>query len=186
MVIKFFLYKIISKIFIIIHFIYRYAPFGIMFLVAGKILEIGDLTNTAQKLGYYMFTLLFGLFIHVLIVLPSLYYISTRKNPFKFYKGCLQVSGAFEIWCFLNLFECLQKKAIITGFGTASSSATLPVTFNCLEETLKVDKRVTRFILPIGATINMDGAAMYQVIAPVFIAQLNNRALGLVEYLIIW
>jgi len=86
----------------------------------------------------------------------------------------------------LNLFECLQKKAIITGFGTASSSATLPVTFNCLEETLKVDKRVTRFILPIGATINMDGAAMYQVIAPVFIAQLNNRALGLVEYLIIW
>ncbi len=65
------------------------------------------------------------------------------------------------------------------------SSATLPVTFRCLEENLKIDSRVTRFVLPVGATINMDGTALYEAVAPIFIAQMNDRHLTFVEYIII-
>lgn len=58
------------------------------------------------------------------------------------------------------------------------SSATLPITFRCLEENLHIDKRVTRFVLPIGATINMDGTALYEAVAPIFIAQMNGIQLS--------
>jgi Na+/H+-dicarboxylate symporter len=68
-----------------------YAPFGILFLVAGKILEIDDMGNTARKLGLYMITVIVGLMIHCFVTLCTLYFAITRKNPFKFYYGCLQV-----------------------------------------------------------------------------------------------
>lgn len=58
-----------------------------------------------------------------------------------------------------------------------SSSATLPVTFRCAEENNRIDKRITRFVLPVGATINMDGTALYEAVAAIFIAQLNDYAL---------
>lgn len=142
-----------------------YSPVGILFLVAGKILEIDDMANIARKLGLYMITVIVGLLIHCFVTLTTLYFTMTRKNPFKFYYGCLQ--------------------AVITGFGLGSSSATLPVTFRCLEENLKIDSRVTRFVLPVGATINMDGTALYEAVAPIFIAQMNDRHLNFVEYIII-
>lgn len=69
----------------------RYAPFGILFLVAGKILEIDDMGNTARKLGLYMITVIVGLMIHCFFTLCALYFAITRKNPYKFYYGCLQV-----------------------------------------------------------------------------------------------
>ena len=65
------------------------------------------------------------------------------------------------------------------------SSATLPVTFRCLEENLKIDRRVTRFILPIGATINMDGTALYEAVAPIFIAQMNGIHLSFGQIIIV-
>merc|ERR1712209_186467 len=68
--------------------------------------------------------------------------------------------------------------AITTAWGTASSSATLPVTMNCLEEKNGVDPRISRFVLPIGATINMDGTALYEAVAALFIAQVRNMSMS--------
>uniref|UniRef100_A0A158P6S9 Amino acid transporter n=1 Tax=Angiostrongylus cantonensis TaxID=6313 RepID=A0A158P6S9_ANGCA len=134
--------------------ILRYSPFGILCLIMGKILEIHDLADTARMLAMYMFTVLAGLAVHSLISLPFLFFITTKSNPYSFMRGLLQ--------------------AWITALGTASSSATLPITYNCLEENLGVDRRVTRFVLPVGATINMDGTALYEAVAAIFIAQMNG------------
>ncbi|KAG7334645.1 hypothetical protein KOW79_001241 [Hemibagrus wyckioides] len=131
-----------------------YSPVGIASLICGKIAAIGDLEAVAQQLGMYMVTVIVGLIIHGGIILPIIFFSVTRKNPFTFY------SGIFQAW--------------ITALGTASSAGTLPVTFRCLEENLKIDKRVTRFVLPIGATINMDGTALYEAVAAIFIAQMNG------------
>uniref|UniRef100_A0A8C9S3I8 Amino acid transporter n=1 Tax=Scleropages formosus TaxID=113540 RepID=A0A8C9S3I8_SCLFO len=135
-----------------------YAPIGILFLIAGKIVEMDDITEMGGQLGMYTITVIIGLLIHAIFVLPTLYFVITRKNPFVFIAGLLQ--------------------ALITALGTSSSSATLPITFKCLEENNKVDKRVTRFVLPVGATINMDGTALYEALAAIFIAQVNNMDLN--------
>uniref|UniRef100_A0A5F8G756 Amino acid transporter n=1 Tax=Monodelphis domestica TaxID=13616 RepID=A0A5F8G756_MONDO len=134
-----------------------YSPLGIACLICGKIIAIKDLEVVARQLGMYMVTVIVGLIIHGGIFLPLLYFVVTRKNPFSFF------AGIFQAW--------------ITALGTASSAGTLPVTFRCLEENLGIDKRVTRFVLPVGATINMDGTALYEAVAAIFIAQMNGVVL---------
>lgn len=131
-----------------------YSPVGIIFLVATKLLEMENPSVVFVQLGYYMLTVLVGLALHGGIVLPLVYLIGTRKNPFKFMYGML--------------------KALLTAWGTASSSATLPVTLECLNDNLHIDPRVTKFVVPIGATVNMDGTALYEAVAAIFIAQINN------------
>ncbi|KAK4468442.1 hypothetical protein MN116_007648 [Schistosoma mekongi] len=142
-----------------------YSPFGIFFLILGKMLEIENLRDTARALGLYMVTVVSGLAIHLLGTLALMYFLVTRKNPFTFYKGL------FQAW--------------ITALGTASSAATLPITFRCLEQNLGIDKRVTRFVLPVGATINMDGTALYEAVASIFIAQINGKYLTIIEVFIV-
>ncbi|XP_041093674.1 excitatory amino acid transporter 2-like [Polyodon spathula] len=134
-----------------------YSPVGIASLICGKIAAIQDLEVVARQLGMYMVTVTVGLVIHGGIILPLIFFSVTRRNPFHFY------AGIFQAW--------------ITALGTASSAGTLPVTFRCLEENLLIDKRVTRFVLPIGATINMDGTALYEAVAAIFIAQMNDITL---------
>uniref|UniRef100_A0A8C3GCC9 Amino acid transporter n=1 Tax=Cyclopterus lumpus TaxID=8103 RepID=A0A8C3GCC9_CYCLU len=143
--------EIVMKLVILIMW---YSPFGIACLICGKIISIKDLEVVARQLGMYMVTVIVGLIIHGAIFLPTIYFVIVRKNPFTFFLGI------FQAW--------------ITALGTASSAGTLPVTFRCLEENLGIDKRVTRFVLPVGATINMDGTALYEAVAAIFIAQMNG------------
>ncbi|XP_051002261.1 excitatory amino acid transporter 3 isoform X2 [Acomys russatus] len=142
----------------IVQIIMCYMPIGILFLIAGKIIEVED-WEIFRKLGLYMATVLSGLAIHSIVVLPLIYFIIVRKNPFRFALGMAQ--------------------ALLTALMISSSSATLPVTFRCAEEKNQVDKRITRFVLPVGATINMDGTALYEAVAAVFIAQLNSLDLSI-------
>ncbi|XP_043220837.1 excitatory amino acid transporter-like [Amphibalanus amphitrite] len=136
-----------------------YSPFGICCLVAGNLMAIDNLADTARSLGMYMATVVTGLLIHATVSLPMVYFCVTRKNPFKFCKGIVQA------WAL--------------ALGTASSSAALPITFQCLEVNNGLDKRVTRFVLPVGATVNMDGTALYEAVASIFIAQKNNMNLSI-------
>ncbi|XP_068783198.1 excitatory amino acid transporter 3 [Struthio camelus] len=140
----------------IVQIIMWYMPVGILFLIAGKIIEVED-WEIFRKLGLYMATVLSGLAIHSIVILPLIYLIIVRKNPFRFAVGMAQ--------------------ALLTALMISSSSATLPVTFRCAEEKNCVDKRITRFVLPVGATINMDGTALYEAVAAIFIAQLNDLEL---------
>ncbi|ETE63318.1 Excitatory amino acid transporter 5, partial [Ophiophagus hannah] len=135
----------------------KYFPFGIVFLIAGKILEMDDPTAIGKKLGFYAVTVLCGLVVHGLVILPMMYFFITKKNPVVFIRGILQ--------------------ALLIALATSSSSATLPITFKCLLENNHVDRRVARFVLPVGATINMDGTALYEAVAAIFIAQVNNYEL---------
>ncbi|KAK1893726.1 Excitatory amino acid transporter 5 [Dissostichus eleginoides] len=131
-----------------------YFPFGIVFLVAGKILDMHDPAHLGEKLGMYFITVLSGLFVHGLILLPLFYFFFTRKNPFAYIRGLLQ--------------------ALVIALATSSSSATLPITMKCLLENCGVDRQIARFVLPVGATINMDGTALYEAVAAIFIAQVNE------------
>ncbi|CAI5780893.1 neutral amino acid transporter B(0) [Podarcis lilfordi] len=150
---------------VLVSWIMWYAPLGIMFLVAGKIVEMEDVVVLFTSLGKYICCCLVGHAIHGLIVLPAIYFIFTRKNPYRF------------LW---GIFT-----ALATAFGTSSSSATLPLMMKCVEEKNGVSKHISRFILPIGATVNMDGAALFQCVAAVFIAQLNNKPLNFIQVITI-
>uniref|UniRef100_A0AAY4DXZ8 Amino acid transporter n=1 Tax=Denticeps clupeoides TaxID=299321 RepID=A0AAY4DXZ8_9TELE len=140
----------------LVQIIMCYMPVGILFLIAAKIIEVED-WDIFRKMGLYMVTVLSGLAIHSIIFLPLIYFAFVRKNPYTFALGMAQ--------------------ALVTALMISSSSATLPVTFRCAEENNRIDKRITRFVLPVGATINMDGTALYEAVAAIFIAQLNDFAL---------
>ncbi|KHJ90286.1 transporter, dicarboxylate/amino acid:cation Na+/H+ symporter family protein [Oesophagostomum dentatum] len=140
-----------------------FAPLGITCLVCGNLLELDDLSDTASVLLLYVFTVIAGLILHTVITCPILYFLITRKNPMFIVRGMMQ--------------------AIVTAFGTASGGAALPMSMQCMEDNCHVDRRITRFVLPLGSTINMDGNALYEAVAVIFIAQLNNVDLSFAEVL---
>ncbi|KAF4103914.1 neutral amino acid transporter B(0) isoform X1 [Onychostoma macrolepis] len=150
---------------VLVSWIMWYAPLGIMFLVAAKIVEMEDVGLLFASLGKYIACCVIGHAIHGLLVLPLIYFVITRKNPYTFLLGLVT--------------------ALATAFGTSSSSATLPLMMKCVEENNGVSKHISRFILPIGATVNMDGAACFQCVAAVFIAQLNGIPLDFVQVITI-
>ncbi|XP_053698692.1 excitatory amino acid transporter 3-like [Sabethes cyaneus] len=134
------------------------SPIGVLFLITAKLLEMDDLGVVFGKLGLYFAVTAGGILFHGFVILPTILFVFTRKNPARFIAN--------------------MGQAIATAFGTSSSSATLPVTMQCLEEKNHVDPRVSRFVLPIGATINMDGTALYEAVAAIFIAQLRGLSLS--------
>ena len=134
-------------------------PVGLVFLISNKIMALNEASAEMwSALGWLIFTTLVSIFIHALIFIPAIYFLIVRKNPFIYMYGVLQ--------------------ALVTAFGTASSAATLPITLRNLEINNKIDRRVTRFMIPLGATINMDGTALYEAVAALFIAQLNGRTMS--------
>ncbi|XP_064157199.1 neutral amino acid transporter B(0) [Anguilla rostrata] len=150
---------------VLVSWIMWYAPLGIMFLVAAKIVEMENVATLFAGLGKYIACCVIGHLVHGLLVLPFIYFIITRKNPYTFLLGLVT--------------------ALATAFGTSSSSATLPLMMKCVEEKNGVSKHISRFILPIGATVNMDGAALFQCVAAVFIAQLNSYSLNFIQVITI-
>jgi len=149
-----FLTSFVEIIMKITNWIIHLAPVGVCFLVAGEVIGMKDVAENFGKLGWFFATVVLGLSIHGLLLLPILYSAITRSLPFHFIKN--------------------MSRALATAFGTSSSSATLPVTIDCLENENKIDSRVSRFVLPIGATINMDGTALYEAVSALFIAQLRG------------
>ncbi len=137
----------------IVHLVVWFAPIGIASLLMARMGKAGDVffTQDIPRLARYMLTVILGLGIHVLIVLPGIYWLVKKQNPFKYMLGMAQ--------------------ALLTAFSTASSSATLPITMECAKTNNKVGDRAAGFVLPLGATINMDGTALYEAVAVIFIAQ---------------
>lgn len=126
------------------------APYAIFMLVTAIFMDLGVAALAA--LGKYALTVLLGLLVHSVVTLPLLVIVFGRYNP-------------------LKLFQALSP-AIMTAWSTASSAATLPMTMRNLEERAGVEGRIGNFVLPLGATINMDGTALYESVAVIFIAQL--------------
>ena len=146
----------------------KLAPLGIFCLVAARFGEAqaeGKFLEEISRTGWYFATVLVGLGIHGLGTLPLIYWIFTRKNPYRFLAH--------------------MSQAILTAFSTASSSATLPVTMECANLKAGVSKRSTEFVLPLGATINMDGTALYEAAAAIFIAQAIGMELSLLQQLVV-
>ncbi|MCB1193590.1 MAG: dicarboxylate/amino acid:cation symporter [Leptospiraceae bacterium] len=140
----------------IIDMIMMYAPFGVFALISSIIVEfagdsLSDSLDLFKALGLYSLTVLFGLLCMVYFVYPVFLKIFTKVNLKHFFKGIFP--------------------AQMLAFSTSSSAATLPVTMEQCENELKISKSVTSFVLPVGATVNMDGTSLYQAIAAVFIAQ---------------
>ena len=154
----------------IVDIIMLMAPIGVFALIAGTITSIAgdDLASVLQllrALGFYVLVVLVGLLLHVFIV----------------YGGMIRFLSPMKLRDFFRGISPAQLLA----FSTSSSAAALPVTMECAEENLGVKKEVASFVLPLGATINLDGTAMYQSIAAVFIAQALGMELNFAAQLTI-
>ncbi|MDP6556472.1 MAG: dicarboxylate/amino acid:cation symporter [Pirellulaceae bacterium] len=145
----------------------KLAPIGIFCLVTARFGEAraeGRFIQEMTQIGWYFATVIAGLAIHVFATLPLIYWIILKKNPYRF------------------MFQMSQ--ALLTAFSTASSSATLPVTMETAQQA-GVAKKSVDFVLPLGATINMDGTALYEAAAAIFIAQAIGFDLSLAQQVII-
>ena len=136
-----------------------FAPVGVFALVAKVVASTGF--AAFEPLLAFFLTVLAALAVHFLIVLPLLLFLVGRVNPWLHYRA--------------------MAPALLTSFSTASSSATLPITMDCVNRNAGVSTRTTSFVLPLGATVNMDGTALYECVAAIFIAQAFGLQLGFAE-----
>ena len=153
----------------IVHLLMYFAPIGVFALIASKLGAAGggDLfLAELAKIGKYVTTVISALLIHGLVVLPAILYMMTRRNPIIYFKNVIG--------------------ALTTAFSTASSSATLPITIECAEQNNRISRKSCLFVLPLAATVNMNGTALYESVAAMFIAQMLGIQLGLGDQMIIF
>lgn len=154
----------------IVDYIMLLAPYGVFALLSAVIIDLagddlGRAFNLLKALGWYSLAVIIGLIVHMHLVYFVLFKIFSTMKLRNFLRGI--------------------RPAILLGFSTSSSAATLPVTMERVEKNLGVEEEVASFVLPVGATINMDGTSLYQAVAAVFIAQAVGMDLSLAQQLTI-
>ena len=142
--------------------IMKFAPLGVFGLVAKTVAGVGaeQINDLAVSLGTFTLSVLLALAVHTLVTLPLMLRFLGGVSPLAHF-------GA-------------MMPALLTAFSTASSSATLPMTMECVQDNARVSKRTSSFVLPLGATVNMDGTALYECVAAMFIAQAYGLELSFV------
>jgi Na+/H+-dicarboxylate symporter len=140
------------------------APFGAFGLLFILLAPVG--LRLFVPLGAYMLTVVIGLLIHAFLVLPLILLLVGRYSPWRFFQG--------------------YREALAIALSTSSSSATLPASMRCVEKNLGVPNQTASFVLPLGATVNMDGTALYEAVAALFIAQIFGIDLGVGEMVIVF
>jgi Na+/H+-dicarboxylate symporter len=149
---------------LIVGWIMRLAPLGLAALLLQLVAsQKGELL---LSLGHFIIVVTGTTLFHGLIVLPAILWLFTRMSPLHFFKGA--------------------REALVTAFVTSSSAATLPVTLRCTEQHLHVRKDIANFVVPLGATVNMDGTALYEAAAALFVARLAGIELDLAHQAIIF
>lgn len=147
----------------VVHIVMRLAPFGVAALIAAAVGQFG--VDVLRALALYSVCVLAGLFFHATVVYPTALRLFSGMGYRRFFAGI--------------------RPAQLIAFSTSSSNAALPVTMECATERLGVSEQVAAFVLPLGATVNMDGTALYQGVATVFIAQVYGMQLGVGDQLTI-
>ncbi len=158
------LQELLELVLRIVGWIMRLAPLGIMALLI-KLIATQD-ASVLGSLGKFVSVVVATTLIHGIIVLPLILYLFTGMTPLKFWRGA--------------------REALITAFATSSSSATLPVTLRNVEQHLHVKREIAGFVVPLGATINMDGTALYEAAAALFVANLVGVELSLGQQLVVF
>ena len=146
-------------------FVIRFTPLGIFGIVAKVVSEQDDLGALVSRMSLYMGTVILALLIHFFITLPLILKYIGRVKPFRHMKN--------------------MSTPLLTAFSTSSSGATLPLTITAVEENSGVSNKISSFTLPLGATINMDGTALYECVAAVFIAQAYGVDLTFIQQIVI-
>jgi len=143
--------------------IIKLAPIGVFGLIIGALNRMEYTFFTA--VGKYMGTIFLGLTLHLFVVLPILLWLLTRRSPIRHFKD--------------------MSNALLTAFSTSSSSSTLPVTMECVEKNAGVSNKISSFVLPLGATVNMDGTALYECAGVLFIAQIMGVDLSFTQQMVV-
>ncbi|MGQ7870339.1 dicarboxylate/amino acid:cation symporter [Sunxiuqinia sp. sy24] len=156
------LFEVMMKITL---FIIKFTPLGIFGIVAKVIADQDDLTSLMSRMGIYMATVILALGVHFFISIPLLVKLIGKANPLKHFRN--------------------MTTPLLTAFSTSSSGATLPLTIDAVESKSGVSNKISSFTLPLGATINMDGTALYECVAAIFIAQAYGQHLSIGQQAII-
>jgi len=149
----------------ITEFVIKFTPYGVFGIVAFQVAQQKDLMEVAGRLGLYMVAVILALIIHSCITLPLILKFIGKINPFSHIKA--------------------MSTPLLTAFSTSSSSATPPLTMEAVEHKAGASNKITSFVLPLGATINMDGTALYECIAAIFIAQAYGIDLSFGEQIVV-